>query len=171
MHFSVRDATETDLSDILAIYNEAILGSLAVFTEQETTLEERQSWFALRTRTGYPVLVAESTAGSVLGFSTFGDFRAWPGYRHTVEHSVYVRSDMRRRGLGLALVEPLIARAESLDKHVMIAGIEATNGASIVLHERMGFRPVGVMLQVGWKFGQWLDLLFMQRMLGGQTAA
>jgi L-amino acid N-acyltransferase len=81
MHFSVRDAAETDLSDILAIYNEAILSSLAVFTEQETTLEERQSWFEQRTRAGYPVLVAGDTAGPVLGFSTFGDFRAWPGYR------------------------------------------------------------------------------------------
>lgn len=164
MNFSVRDATEADLPGILDIYNEAIRSTLAVFTEQETTLDERRSWFRQRTGAGYPILVAE-TAGRVLGFSTFGDFRAWPGYRHTVEHSVYVHSDARRHGLGAALVTPLLDRAEALDKHVIIAGIEAANTASIALHERIGFERIGVMREVGEKFGRWLDLLFMQKIL------
>jgi L-amino acid N-acyltransferase len=166
MPVTVRDATEADLSGILAIYNEVIRSSAAVYTEQETTLEDRRAWLAQRTGRGYPVLVAEDGEdGSVLGFATFGDFRPWPGYRNTVEHSVYVRADARGRGLGKALVEPLFGRAASLGKHVMVAGIDAGNPVSISLHERLGFERVGTLRGVGYKFGQWLDLAFMQRFI------
>jgi phosphinothricin acetyltransferase len=166
MPVTVRDATEADLPDILAIYNEVVRTSAAVYTEQEATLEDRKAWFAQRTGQGYPVLVAEDPMdGSVLGFATFGDFRPWPGYRHTVEHSVYIRADARGRGLGGILVEPLFGRAAALRKHVMVAGIDAANPASIRLHERLGFERAGTLREVGTKFGRWLDLLFMQRFL------
>jgi L-amino acid N-acyltransferase len=166
MPFTIRDATEADLAGILAIYNEVIRTSTAVYTEQEATLDDRRAWFAQRTGQGYPVLVAtDSASGAVLGFATFGDFRPWPGYRHTVEHSVYVRADARHQGLGTALVEPLFGRAASLGKHVMIAGIDAANPASIRLHERLGFERAGTLREVGTKFGRWLDLVFMQRFL------
>ena len=167
MHISVRDATEADMPSVLAIYNEVIRTSSAVYTEQEATLDDRRSWLAARQALGFPVLVAEDPKdGSVLGYSTFGDFRPWPGYRHTVEHSVYVRADARGRGLGMALVKPLFASAIIMGKHVMVAGIDAANPASIRLHERLGFERVGTLREVGIKFGHWLDLVFMQRFLG-----
>ncbi len=162
----VRDATEADLPGILTIYNEVIRTSSAVYTDEESTLEDRRAWLAGRTGLGYPVLVAEDAADrSVLGYSTFGDFRPWPGYRHTVEHSVYIRFDMRGRGLGGKLVEPLFARARGLGKHVMVAGIDAANPASLRLHERLGFERAGTLREVGAKFGGWLDLVFMQYFL------
>ena len=162
----IRDAAEADLPGILTIYNEVIRTSSAVYTEQEATLDDRRAWLAARAAMGYPVLVAAAPVdGSVLGYSTFGDFRPWPGYRHTVEHSVYVHADARGRGLGAALIQPLFDRAASLGKHVMVAGIDAANPASIRLHERLGFERVGLLREVGVKFGRWLDLVFMQRFL------
>jgi phosphinothricin acetyltransferase len=104
-------------------------------------------------------------AGEVIGFSTFGDFRAWPGYRFTVEHSVHVAAGMRGAGVGRALVEALFPIAASLGKHVMIAGVDADNGASIRFHERLGFERSGRLRQVGFKFDRFLDLVFLQRFL------
>jgi phosphinothricin acetyltransferase len=162
----VRDATEADLPGILTIYNEVIRTSSAVYAEEETTLGDRRAWLVGRTQLGYPVLVAEDAAdGSVLGYSTFGDFRPWPGYRYTVEHSVYIRFDVRGRGLGATLVAPLFARARCLSKHVMVAGIDAANPASLRMHERLGFERAGTLREVGAKFGGWLDLVFMQYFL------
>lgn len=172
MPTTVRDATEADLLGILLIYNEVIRTSAAAYTEQEVTLEDRKAWFAQRRGQGYPVLVAEDPVDrSVLGFATFGDFRPWPGYRHTVEHSVYIRTDARGRKLGAALVEPLFGRAVALGKHVMVAGIDAANPASLRLHERLGFERVGTLREVGTKFGRWLDLVFMQRLLDAPPGA
>jgi L-amino acid N-acyltransferase len=172
MTVTVRDANEADLPGILTIYNEVVRTSAAVYTEQETTLADRKTWFAQRTGQAYPVLVAVGAVDdAVLGFATFSDFRPWPGYRHTVEHSVYIRADARGRGLGKALVEPLFSRAVALGKHVMVAGIDAANPASIGLHERLGFERVGTLREVGTKFGRWLDLVFMQRILDGAIEA
>ena len=157
----ISDATEADLPGILTIYNEVIRTSSAVYTDEEATLEDRRAWLVGRTQLGYPVLVAEDAAdGSVLGYSTFGESRPWPGYRYTVEHLVYIRFDMRGRGLGGKLVEPLFARARGLGKHVMVAGIDAANPASLRLHERLGFERAGTLREVGAKFGGWLDLVF-----------
>jgi len=136
----------------------------ALFTDAVAGLEDRLAWLAARRSQGYPVLVAGQN-GDVLGYGSFGDFRAWPGYRHTVEHSLYVQRAQRRRGVGAALLGALIERAHALDKHVMIAGIEASNTASLALHARWHFREVGRLPQVGAKFGRWLDLVFMERIL------
>ena len=165
MSHTVRDAAAADLPGILAIYNDAIATSTAVYTEAAQTLGDRQAWFAQRTALGYPVLVASGPAGEVLGFSSFGDFRPWPGYRHTVEHLVYVAAGARGQGIGHALVRPLFGLAAARGKHTMIAGIDAANAPSIRLHERLGFAHAGVLREVGTKFGRWLDLVFMQRML------
>jgi phosphinothricin acetyltransferase len=115
------------------------------------------------------VLVAVSSAEGVLGYASFGDWRAWDGYRHTVEHSVYVRADQRGKGVGEALVRALIERARKIGKHVMVAGIEANNVGSVRLHEKLGFEQVGHLKQVGAKFGSWLDLLFLQLVLDRRT--
>lgn len=162
---TVRDADESDLPGILAIYNDVIRTSTAVYAEVPTTLEERRTWWRQRVAAGYPVLVAADESG-VCGFASFGEFRgAWAGYRYSVEHSVHVRDDRRAHGIGTTLVSELVGRATLLGKHVMIAGIDAANAPSIRFHQRLGFQPVGTFREVGYKFGRWLDLHFMQRML------
>jgi L-amino acid N-acyltransferase len=158
----IRDAIESDLPVLLAIYNEVIATSTAVYSYLPVTLEDRTQWWHTRVGQGYPVLVAVNGSG-VLGFSTFGDFRAWPGYRFTIEHSVHVRSDSRGQGVGRELVKALFPRATALGKHVMIAGVDAANEASIRFHERLGFEKAAHLREVGHKFDRWLDLVFLQR--------
>jgi phosphinothricin acetyltransferase len=160
----VRAAAPADLPGILAIYNEVIATSTAVYALAPATLAERTAWLDGRRTHGYPVLVAEEDA-QVLGFSSFGDWRAWPGYRFTVEHSVYVAADRQGRGIGRLLVEALFPVAVKLGKHVMLGGIDAANATSIAFHRRLGFKEVAHFEQVGHKFGGWLDLVFMQRFL------
>jgi L-amino acid N-acyltransferase len=160
----VEDAREGDLEGLVAIYNEVLAGSTAIFSHLPVTLEERTQWWRARARQGYPVLVARDARG-VLGYASFGDFRSWPGYRFTVEHSVHVRADGRGRGIGTVLMTELIARAAALGKHVMIGGVDADNTASIRFHERLGFEQAGKLREVGYKFERWLDLVFLQRRL------
>ena len=157
----IRDATEAEVPAILDIYNEVLATSTAIFSDTPTTLEDRLTWFRARRALGYPVLVSMDASG-LLGFASFADFRSWPGYRHTVEHSVHVRADVRRRGVGRELVRALVDRAVALGKHVMVAGVDAENVASIRLHERLGFQRAGTLHQVGCKFGRWLDLTFLE---------
>ncbi|PWR21844.1 GNAT family N-acetyltransferase [Zavarzinia compransoris] len=158
------DAAEAHLPGILAIYNDAVARTTAIWNETPVDLDNRRAWWTARTAQGYPVLVAVA-GGEVLGYASFGDWRAFDGYRHTVEHSVYVAAGARGRGVGLALLEALIPRARALGKHVLVAGIEAGNTASIRLHEKLGFTRVGLMPEVGIKFGRWLDLAFLQLIL------
>ena len=162
--FAISAAARTQLPEILAIYNEVIRNTTAVYSDAEVTLADREAWFDAKIRHGFPVLVASDASG-VLGFGTFGDFRAWPCYRHSVEHSVHVHADRRRRGIGRALVLALLDAAARSGKHVMIAGIDAENVTSIVLHESLGFKVVGHFHEVGFKFGRWLDLKFLQRLI------
>jgi L-amino acid N-acyltransferase len=161
---TVRDAESADLPGILAIYNDVIATSTAVYSDTPATLEDRITWRESRVALGYPVLVAADDSG-VIGFASFGDFRSWPGYRFSVEHSVHVRADRRGNGVGAALMTPLIARAAALGKHVMIGGVDAQNEASLRFHERLGFERVAHFREVGFKFGRWLDLVFLQRFL------
>jgi L-amino acid N-acyltransferase len=160
----VHDATESDLEGIVGIYNEVIANSTAVFANAPVTLEERRGWWQARTAQGYPVLVVRDEHG-VAAFGSFGDFRTWPGYRFTVEHTLHVRADARGRGIGTQLLRALIARAGALGKHVMIAGVDADNHASIRFHERLDFTRTGRLPEVGFKFDRWLDLVFLQRAL------
>ena len=160
----LRDAGEPDLPAILSIYNEVIAGSTAVYADDPASLEDRLAWFRARRAQELPVLVA-ADGDDVIGFASFGDFRAWPCYRYTVEHSVHVRADRRGSGVGRALMEALIPQAAARGKHVMIAGVDAANQASLRFHGRLGFAPVAHFHEVGFKFGRWLDLVFLQRWL------
>jgi len=160
----IRDATEADAGGILRIYNDAVANTTAIWNEQLSSLQSRLAWLDERRQSGYPVLVA-AEEGNVFGYASFGAFRPWDGYRHTVEHSVYVDGAARQRGIGHALMNGLIARARAQGKHVMIAGIESTNEPSLALHARLGFAKVGHLRSVGRKFDRWLDLVFMQLML------
>lgn len=163
----IRNAEAGDISGILEIYNDAVLHTTAIWNETVVDAADRAAWVAERQRLGYPVLVAVNDEGDVEGYASFGGWRAWDGYRHTVEHSVYVRRDRRGGGIGRALMRELIMRAGALGKHVMVAGIEAGNTASIRLHESLGFEAAGVLREVGTKFGRWLDLAFLQLRLDG----
>ena len=157
-------AVRRDLPGILAIYNEVIRNSTAVYSEEEYSPARGEIWFEAKTGHGFPLIVARDASG-VTGFGSFGEFRAWPCYRHSVEHSVHVRADRRGQGIGRLLVTELMARAVAMQKHVMIAGIDAENAASIGLHRSLGFSSVGHFREVGFKFGRWLDLEFLQCIL------
>jgi phosphinothricin acetyltransferase len=158
----IRDAEPGDAEGIAAIYNDAVERTTAIWNETRVDGANRRAWLADRQRAGYPVLVAVDGDGGVAGYASFGDWRAWDGYRHTVEHSVYVRADRRGDGIGEALMLALIERARTSGKHVMVAAIEAGNAGSIRLHEKLGFERVGHLKEVGAKFGGWLDLAFLQ---------
>ncbi|AYF90931.1 N-acetyltransferase family protein [Pseudomonas sp. JS3066] len=165
MTYDIRDAIEADLPGILAIYNDAVENTTAIWNETLVDLANRCAWLADRAAAGFPVLVAVNAAGDVLGYASYGTWRTIEGFRHTVEHSVYVHGDQRGQGLGPALMQALIERARKAGLHVMVAAIESENAASIRLHERLGFVTTGQMPQVGRKFERWLDLTFMQLIL------
>ena len=162
----IRPATEADIPAILAIYNDAVLNTAAIWNDDVVDLDNRLAWFAARQAQGYPVLVA-AEGDEVLGYASYGDFRAFQGYRFTVENSIYVASAARGRGAGTALLAALVAHAAQNGKHVMVAGIEAGNDVSIRLHERHGFVETARMPELGFKFGRYLDLVFLQKTLAG----
>lgn len=150
---------------ILDIFNDAILTSTALYDYKPRAPDSMIAWFEAKRVGGFPVIGIEDDAGALLGFGSYGTFRAWPAYKYSVEHSVYVHRDHRGKGLGRVLVQALIAAARDNDKHAVIGGIDASNAGSIALHEQLGFRHVGTLPQVGFKFGRWLDLAFYQLLL------
>ncbi|WP_174361667.1 GNAT family N-acetyltransferase [Nocardia paucivorans] len=159
---TIRDARMEDLPAILVIHNRAIAETTAIWDTEPVELDERLAWFRNRTAAGRPVLAAEID-GELAGYATYGPWRPKIGYRHTVEDSVYVDERFHRRGVATALLTELIARARRAgDVHAVIAAIESGNTASIALHERFGFRTVGVLPEVGRKFDRWMDLTLMQ---------
>ncbi|MBM7416181.1 MULTISPECIES: GNAT family N-acetyltransferase [Nocardiaceae] len=160
----IRDAVPADLPEILTVHNAAIADTTAIWDEEQVGLADRQGWFDQRTGAGLPILTAEID-GRVAGYASYGPFRPKSGYRHTVENSVYVADGFHRRGVATALMAELIERARRGDVHAIVAGIESSNTTSIALHAKFGFTVVGVMPQVGVKFGRWLDLTWMQLLL------
>ena len=165
----IADASAADVAAVTAVLNDAILHTTAVWYADVKSVDEIRTWWEGRVRDGFPVLVARR-AGSVVGYATYGPFRAWPGYRATVEHSVYVDAACRRGGGGRALLTALLARARADGMHAMVGGIEAGNEASLALHRALGFREVARMPEVGQKFGRWLTLVFMQAVLDDRRA-
>lgn len=147
---------------ILEIFNEQIRTSTAVYEYQPRGAQSMVGWFKAKVAKAYPILGVEDEAGTLMGFASYGVFRDRPAYKYTVEHSVYVHEDHRGKGLGKALMERLIAVARQQELHVMVGGIDATNTASIALHEQLGFVHAGTIREAGFKFGGWLDLAFYQ---------
>jgi L-amino acid N-acyltransferase YncA len=158
----IRDARDSDLQGILDIYNDVVMTTTAIYDETVSTLEQRRAWFDARRSQGLPVLVGEE-GGEVIGFSSFGEWRARWGYRFTVEHSVHVRADQRGRGHGRALIEALFPRAAGMNMHRMIGGIDSASTASLRLHEKLGFERAGFYREVAHKFDRWLDLVTVQK--------
>lgn len=165
----LRHARPEDAAAIAAIYNHAVEHTTAIWNETTVDAADRAAWTADRQAAGLPVRVAvdapEGADGEVVGYASYGPWRAFDGYRHTVEHSVYVREDQRGRGLGRRLMEDLMELARAAGVHVMVAGVEAGNAGSVLLHQRLGFTETGRLPQVGCKFGRWLDLVFLQKTL------
>jgi len=122
-------------------------------------------WFENKRKGNFPVIGAVDDAGELLGFASYGTFRAWPAYKYSVEHSIYIAGSHRRRGLGKSLLGEIINSAREQGYHVLIGGIDSQNTASIQLHKRFGFQHAGTLRQVGFKFGRWLDLDFYQLVL------
>ncbi len=150
---------------ILEILNDAILNSTAVYDYKPRAPESMLTWFAAKRAADLPVVGVEDSSGKLLGFGSYGTFRAWPAYRYTVEHSIYVEKDHRGRGIGRVLLAELIEQARCQDKHVMVGGIDTGNATSIALHLSLGFEHVGTIRHAGFKFGRWLDLAFYERIL------
>jgi L-amino acid N-acyltransferase len=152
---------------VQSIFNEVIANSTALYEYQPRSLGVVEDWFRARADVGLPILAAEDASGELLGFASFGPFRAFPAYQYTAEHSVYVRADSRGRGVGNALLAAVIGAASTRGLRVLVGGIDHANHASIALHERHGFTHAGTIREAGFKFGRWLDLAFYQRILAG----
>jgi L-amino acid N-acyltransferase len=167
MPITVRDAAFEDLPAIVDLVNVAV-DTTTVYSERRYTIDDRTVWLTARRERGFPVLVAEAD-GRFVGFGTYGDFRdsiALPGYRTTVEHSVYVVAEHHGDGVGRLLVEALLERARAAGIHVMVGAVDAENEASLRFHQRLGFVEVGRMPEIATKWGRWLDLVLVQRTVG-----
>ncbi len=167
VRYAIVDAAEQHLPGIMAIFNHAVRETFSIWSETETTLEQRRAWLHARRGLGFPVLVAVEQArpATVLGYGSFGVFRDFPGYVKTVEHSVYVAPSAQRQGIGCALLDALTDQARARGLKAMVGGIDSANAASIALHEQAGFEIQGKLKGVGQKFGKSLDLVFMVKAL------
>ena len=150
---------------ILAILNDAILTSTAIYDYKPRTLAAMTGWFEAKAKGAFPVIGLEDDNRELMGFASYGTFRAWPAYKYSVEHSVYVERRFRGQGLGKVLMKEVIAAAIAQDYHLLIGGVDAANAASVALHKSMGFTHCASIKQAGFKFGGWLDLEFYQLLL------
>jgi len=156
---------ESYAEQILAIFNDAILNSTALYDYQPRKPESMAPWFAAKRQGNFPVIAAAAESGELLGFASYGIFRAWPAYKYTVEHSVYVAEQHRGKGVGKRLLRQIIAEAEKQDYHLLVGCIDSQNAVSIAMHRTFGFQHAGTIRQVGFKFGNWLDLELYQLIL------
>lgn len=161
---TIRPANSSDLKEILDINNHEILHSTINYDFVPKTLQEQTFWFEQKVKHGFPVLVA-LIEQKVVGFATYGTFRPKPGYRFTVEHSVYLEQNHRGKGIGTALLQELIHHAKKAGIHVMVGGIDSSNHRSYLFHQKLGFKEIGRFKEVGHKFDRWLDIIFMQLIL------
>ncbi|WP_313622075.1 N-acetyltransferase family protein [Achromobacter sp.] len=160
---SLVDCTHARHADqILAIFNDAIITSTALYDYKPRPREAMQGWFQTKQQGGFPVVGMENAEGELMAFASYGTFRAWPAFKYSVEHSVYVDARFRGLGLGETMMRELIQRARANGVHVLVGGIDAANQGSIRLHEKLGFKHAGTIREAGFKFGRWLDLAFYQ---------
>lgn len=160
MKTGIRPATESDLAAINDIYNHYVLHSTCTYQEEPETIEARCQWFVHHGEK-HPAIVAESD-GQMVGWGSLSAYHPRSAYRRTVENSIYVHHQFHRHGIGSLLLEELIARARELDHHAIMAGIDGEQTASVALHAKFGFEKVGHLKEVGFKFGRWLDVIYME---------
>ena len=154
---------------MLDIFNDAIVNSTALYDYKPRSPESMVGWFKTKEAGRYPVIGAVDEGGQLLAFASYGTFRAWPAYKYSVEHSVYVQKAHRGKGIGQALMRQLITAAKEQQYHCMVGGIDIANASSIAMHEKLGFTHAGTIRQAGFKFGRWLDLGFWQLLLETPT--
>ncbi len=162
--YTIRLAQLSDAEMIRAIYNVEVLETTVTFDMVERTLDEQIAWIADHSGS-YPAIVACGADGIVVGFASLTAYRPRPAYSTTVENSVYVHREHRGAGIGSLLMESIIATAQDHGFHSIIARIVGDHHASIALHERVGFTQIGREIEVGRKFGKWLDVVLMQKMV------
>lgn len=161
----IRPARREDCPEILDIYNDAVLTTTATYDYEPRSLEHRQSWFDDHRKTGLPIFVAVQETGRIVGWSALNYYHDRKGYRFTSENSIYIAADHRGQGIGKLLLGPLIESAQKMSLHAIIAAIDGENQASIRLHARYDFIHVGNFKRVGYKFGRWLDVVYMELLL------
>jgi phosphinothricin acetyltransferase len=159
------ECDESFSPQILAILNDAIVNTTALYDYQPRPLDSMAAWFAAKRHGNFPVIGAVTESGEFAGFASYGVFRAWPAYKYSVEHSIYFAADQRGKGIGKLLLRRLIDEAQNQDYHTLIGGIDSQNPVSIALHKSFGFQHVGTIRQVGFNFGKWLDLELYQLVL------
>jgi L-amino acid N-acyltransferase len=159
----IRAATTEDCAAIATLWNPIIRDTLVTFTTAEKSAEGVAAALAEKASAGFPFLVADR--GGVLGFATYGAFRAGPGYAFTVEHTIILGPEARGQGIGRALMAAIEDHARAAGIHSMIAGVSAANPEGRAFHAAVGYSEIAVLPQVGFKFGRWLDLVLMQKML------
>lgn len=170
VNFSVVECSLEEHGEaILAILNDAIEDSTALYDYKPRTMDNMVTWFAAKAAGKFPVIGLVSDDGVLIGFGSFGAFRVQPAYKYTVEHSIYLHQDFRGLGLGKVLLNFVIDAAEARGLHAVIGVIDSTNEGSIALHKRLGFKRVGTLPQVGFKFGRWLDVDLYQLTLDGPS--
>jgi phosphinothricin acetyltransferase len=160
---TIRLATDADLVAINDIYNYYVFHSTCTYQEEPEPIESRRAWFAKHGER-HPVTVAELDR-RVVGWGSLSPYHARSAYRFSVENSVYIHHEFHRRGIGAILLKDLIDRARALDHRAIIAAIDAEQRPSIAIHAKFGFEHVGRLKQVGFKFGRWLDVVYMELLL------
>jgi phosphinothricin acetyltransferase len=163
--FRVRPATRADVPAILDIYNDAVLNTTASADYEPRSLQSRYDWFDEHKLDGYPIFVATNEAGEVVGWSSLSRYKERIGYRYTTENSIYIHPQWRGKGIGKLLMPPLIEGARTMGLHAIVAGISADNTASMNLHALFGFVEVAHYKETIYKFGQWLDVVYMEKLL------
>jgi L-amino acid N-acyltransferase YncA len=160
---NIRAAKLADVPAILEIYNKEVLHGVATFDTEAKTLAEREAWFK-RLQSTHPIIVAEENS-AILGFASVSPWSERKAYSGTVENSVYVNKNARGKGVGKKLLQALLAEVGKSGFHTLIARITDGNQTSIELHKKFGFLQVGVLKEVGFKFGRRLDVTLMQKIL------
>ena len=160
---AIRPATEADLVAINEIYNYYVLHSTCTYQEEIEPIESRYEWFQHHGEQ-HPIIVAE-IVNRVVGWGSLSAYHPRSAYRRTVENSVYIHHEFQRRGIGSALLDDLITKARILRHHVIIAAIDAEQPASVALHARFRFQKAGHLKHLGFKFGRWLDVIYMELLL------
>ncbi|MHB9037054.1 MAG: GNAT family N-acetyltransferase [Armatimonadota bacterium] len=162
----IRRASEDDVPAITRIYNYAILNTTATFDIEPKTLENRLEWFR-KHDDNYPLIVA-TIDDKVVGWASIRPFGVRAAYRFTVENAVYIDCEYQGRGIGATLLAELIRLSTELEYHVILATVVGGNDASLKLHLKFGFEQVGITREVGRKFGLWLDVIYLERILSGR---
>ena len=165
MSFTIRKATRADVPAILEIYNDAVLNTTASADYEPRSLESRYEWFDEHERDGYPIIVAVNDANEVVGWSSLSRYKERYGYRFSTENSIYVHPQWRGRGVGKLLLPPLIEAARAMGLHAILAGISGDNDASLKLHAQFGFEKVAHFRETVYKFGKWIDVVYMEKRL------